>query len=97
MAYVYISDDGPDAEEFESNYISFDSSDERLFAEIRKIIATEDCRVGAVRNRLATICHSSLRLDCKDHLFERIKRFAGSWLQHNRRYNTRNSVAYHQS
>jgi hypothetical protein len=84
MAYVYISDDGPDAEEFESNYIAFDPSDERKFAEIRSIISAEDCRVSVVRNRLETVCESSLSSSSRNgkeffsDMIKRIVRFAGS-------------------
>jgi hypothetical protein len=102
MAYVFISDDGPDAEEFQSNYIAFDPSNERIFAEIRHILATEDCRAEAVRNRLEHVCQSSLKPDGvndKRHFFDpilQIKRFASLLFDHHLNCGVPNTLRSHQ-
>lgn len=60
MATIFISDNGPDAEEYESNYINFNGSDPSVVREIENIFSTQNVHDPVVRNRLELICKESL-------------------------------------
>jgi hypothetical protein len=61
MAYVYLGDDGPDAEDYDSNYFLFDESDLKAVALIEKMLTSTAERDSEFRRQLHNICESSLR------------------------------------
>ena len=59
MAYIFISDGGPDAEEYENNYFYFNESDEQTLLRIEKFISNKDITDPNARRQLHRICQSS--------------------------------------
>lgn len=73
MQYIFISDGGPDAEEYDNNYFCYHEENEATLQEVQQIIAKEDVTDPLVRREIRAICDSSLiqgnsRPRCKDLL-----------------------------
>ena len=60
MAYIFLDDGGPEANEYESNYFYFDGSDSRAFSQIHAALRGKDPRDPNVRSEIKSICHASL-------------------------------------
>jgi len=60
MAYVYLSDGGPDAADYDSNYFCFDESDLQAVALIEKMLTSNAERDSEFWNKLHNLCRSSL-------------------------------------
>lgn len=56
MAYLYFPDDGPESEDYISNYFTFDSSDSRLMEALKILISGADRNDPEVRRRIQFLC-----------------------------------------
>lgn len=61
MAYIFISDGGPEAEEYDNNYFSYDESNIEARAKIKNIIENCDTQDPQIRTKLIDICRESHR------------------------------------
>lgn len=59
MAYVYLNDGGPEAEEYESNYYYFDDSNPDAMAAIERMLTSDVPRDSAFRSEFEKICRAS--------------------------------------
>ena len=59
MAYLFISDGGPDAEDFDNNYYEYDKSNHETLRHIRYIQDQYDTHNPNVRKELIAICKAS--------------------------------------
>ena len=60
MAYVFLSDGGPEAEEYESNYFYFDESNSETLARLEAVLVSSDTLDPKVRAQIHSICRASL-------------------------------------
>lgn len=60
MAYVYLSDGGPESEDYDSNYFYFDETNKRAVKMIETMLSSNAERDAAFREVLQAICRSSL-------------------------------------
>ncbi len=77
MAYLYFSDGGPDAEEYESNYLYFNESNTEIVSEIERLLVRrkED---PAVMNQLEELCRRSFEKKVnQSKIFSVLKK--GTW------------------
>jgi len=58
MAYIFMDDGGPEANEYANNYLYFDGTNSRTIEKIVDILSYSDTRDPAVRKRLKNICQS---------------------------------------
>jgi hypothetical protein len=61
MAAVFISDDGPDAEEYENNYIHFNANNAEVLTKIEFVLASHRIHDPAVRKDIENLCWQSLK------------------------------------
>lgn len=61
MDCFFLSDGGPDAEDYASNYYYFNSSDTDTFARIKQMLDTCDTQDPRVRTELHRLCNVSLQ------------------------------------
>ncbi len=59
MAYVFLSDGGPEAEDYDSNYYYFDESNPDAMTAIEKMLTSNAPRNSAFRAEFETICRAS--------------------------------------
>lgn len=59
MIRIFISDGGPDAEDFDNNYFTYDESNTETTARINHILKNCDTQDLKTRLLLATICTES--------------------------------------
>ena len=59
MAYLFITDGGPDAEDYDNNYFEYDKSDTETSRNIHYIQENYDTRNPKVRAKLIAICKAS--------------------------------------
>ncbi|MBN2011181.1 hypothetical protein JW960_17680 [candidate division KSB1 bacterium] len=60
MAYLYLNDGGPEADEYESNYLYFDGADAQTVERLQNILCCNDTNNPDVRSQLLQICDASL-------------------------------------
>ena len=60
MAYFYIPDGSPDADEYKTDYIEFDGTNPDVLSEIEHILSNGSSRDPIIRHQLGTICKKSL-------------------------------------
>lgn len=60
MAYVFLNDGGPEAEEYDNNYFYFDESNSQTLTIIEELLTSHNPKDPTVRARLYDICQSSL-------------------------------------
>ena len=60
MSYIFLSDNGPDAEDYENNYFYFDESNSQAVELIKKMLSSSTERDSEFRTQLQNICQSSL-------------------------------------
>jgi hypothetical protein len=60
MAYVYVSDDAPESEDYDSNYFYFDETNRPAVTMIEKMLTSNAERDAKFREALQTICRNSL-------------------------------------
>jgi hypothetical protein len=58
MAYLFLDDGGPEANEYASNYLYFDGSDSGTIERIADILSGGDVNDPVIRKRLIETCHS---------------------------------------
>ena len=81
MAYLYFSDGGPEAEEYENNYLYFNESNTALVSEIVQLFARrkED---PSVINQLEELCRKSFETNGhRSNVFSALKTSASSYLK----------------
>jgi hypothetical protein len=61
MAYLFITDGAPEAEEYESNYLYFDESNPMVVSEIERLLAKRKDD-PSVPNQLVELCNKSFQL-----------------------------------
>ncbi len=61
MAYVYLDDNGPESEDYDSNYYFFDESNTEIVARIESLLTSAAPRDEAFRERISELCQASLR------------------------------------
>jgi hypothetical protein len=61
MAYLYLNDGGPDANEYTSNYLLFDETNQEALADIQNVLQNNDANDLVIQARLRNICKSSLQ------------------------------------
>lgn len=59
MAYAYLDDGAPEAEEYESNYYYFDASNPEAVAAIEKMLTSTSPRNAAFRAEFSELCRAS--------------------------------------
>jgi hypothetical protein len=79
MAYIVISDEGPNAEDYENNYIFFDGSNPHTVAEIEQLFLSKGNRDSAFYSELEKVCKSSLQPKKIKHHF--MIKMLGSFLR----------------
>jgi hypothetical protein len=81
MAYLFLSDGGPEAEEYENNYLYFNESNTALVSEIVQLFARrrED---PSVLNQLEALCRKSFETNVhRSNVFSALKTSASSYLK----------------
>jgi hypothetical protein len=63
MAYFFLSDGGPDAEDYDNNYFRYNASDTEVSKRIEYIVSTCDTQNPTVRAELQKLCKASFH--CK--------------------------------
>jgi hypothetical protein len=63
MAYIFLNDGGPDANEYENNYVYFDGSNAQTVERIQNVLCCADTNDPEVRSQLIEICTSSVKDD----------------------------------
>lgn len=58
MAYLFLDDGGPDADEYANNYLYFDGNNSQTVEKIVDILSYGDTRDPEVRKRLEDVCLS---------------------------------------
>ncbi|ACN17044.1 hypothetical protein HRM2_39860 [Desulforapulum autotrophicum HRM2] len=80
MAYLFLSDGGPEAEDYDSNYYYFDASDKAALTAIEEMMIHEDSQDPEIKARLCRICRESIKSNDSWNLFKRLsawyRRFA---------------------
>ena len=59
MAYVYLDDNGPESEDYDSNYFYFDESNAAALNQIENLLTSRAPRDEAFREQLSEICQAS--------------------------------------
>ena len=59
MAYAFLDDGGPEAEEYDSNYYYFDASNADAMAAIEGMLASRAKRDSAFRSEFERVCRQS--------------------------------------
>jgi len=59
MAYLFLSDGGPDASEYSSNYFKFNESDPQVFDQLIHVLSGKNQADPEVRSLVKSICKSS--------------------------------------
>ncbi len=59
MAYAFLDDGGPEAEEYDSNYYYFDASNTDAVAAIERMLTSRAKRNSAFRSEFERICRQS--------------------------------------
>ncbi|NLD93638.1 MAG: hypothetical protein GX639_13345 [Fibrobacter sp.] len=80
IAYLYFSDGAPDAEEYESNYLSFNESNTAVVSEIERLLIRikED---PEVMNQLEELCRKSFEIkEHRSNVISTLKKSTGSYL-----------------
>lgn len=59
MAYVFLNDGGPEAEEYDSNYYYFDESNPEAVAAVERMLMSKTPRNSAFKSEFNRICRAS--------------------------------------
>jgi hypothetical protein len=85
MAYIFLTDDAPEAEEFESNYVYFNESNTAAVAEIERLLVKR-MKDPSVTNELVELCRKSYEVNSSRlNIFSSLKTRAGLYLKKIRR------------
>jgi hypothetical protein len=90
MAYLFLSDGAPDAQEYHNNYFQYDETDTKTVARITTVLQGGDPTDQVVRARLRRICQESFRRKAAKatspkptawprKLFNRLQRLVRPW------------------
>lgn len=76
MAYVFLNDGGPEAEEYESNYYHFNPANTAAMAAIEKMLASNVARDADFRAEMDRICRASFQHPPKNRPDKGLKSWA---------------------
>jgi hypothetical protein len=59
MAFIFLDDGGPEADEYANNYVYFDPTDPQKLEEVLRVLRNRDTSDPEVKKRLIEVCQAS--------------------------------------
>ncbi|MDD3815374.1 MAG: hypothetical protein PHZ02_12110 [Desulfocapsaceae bacterium] len=80
MAYLFLDDGGPEAQEYESNYFYFNGADSRTVSQIHSVLRGTDPSDPKVRTEITSICLASLQKKQKSKVNKKSRTTCKEWV-----------------